>query len=223
MGVLGNHGSYRCAADLRLVFPGGHRPPKIYAYPGACPPVRLLFVGWNPPKPFAGFWVPDIPDTLRADMHWILSSLKVVQTPEPDAGFLDEFRRKGFFFVHAVKCWTQAKFPGFGRGHKKEDRKLLGEPLLRACASTHLERELQELAPRSVCALGEVAFLALAEVWKTIPLKARPTQGHTFLRREYGLPWDLLYTCFLSRAPAGPGATESLREVARRHVSEFLV
>lgn len=219
---MSSHGNYKCEPDPGFVFPGGSRPPQIHAYPSACPPVRLLFVGWNPPRPFGGFWVVEAGDTLRADLHWILSSLKGVEAPEPDAVFVDEFRRKGFFFVHAVKCWTQAKYPGFGRKAKREDRDRLGEPLLRACASMHLGKELGELAPRRVCALGEVPFLALAEVWRTIPIAVRPTEGRSFGGEEYGLPWDLLYTCFPSPAPAGRGATESLREVARRHVAKFL-
>lgn len=219
---MASHDSYRCEPDPGLVFPGGIRPPQIHAYPSACPPVRLLFVGWNSPRPFRGFWVAEAGDTLRADLHWILSSLNVVEATEPDAVFVDEFRGKGFFFVHAVKCWTQAKYPGFGREAKREDRNRLGEPLLRACASMHLGKELGELAPRRVCALGEVPFLALAEVWRTIPIAVRPTEGRSFRGEEYGLPWDLLYTCFPSRAPAGRGATESLREVARRHVAKFL-
>ena len=205
---MGGYGNYNCEPDPGLVFPG--------------PPVQLLFLGWNPPRPFAGFWVAEVGDTLRTDLHWILSSLKVIEAPKPDAVFADEFRGKGFFFVHAVKCWTQAKYPGFGRKAKREDRDRLGEPLLRACASMHLEKELGDLAPRRVCALGQVPFLALAEVWRTIPIAVRPTEGRTFRGKEYGLPWDLLYTCFPSPAPAGRGATESLREVARRHVAKFL-
>lgn len=205
-----------------MVFPGGHRPPEIFAYPTPCHPVRLLFVGWNPPRPFGGFWAAEKPDTLRADIHWILRSLKVVEASVPGAEFLDEFRSKGFFFVHAVKCWTLPKYPGFGRSAKREDRDRLGRPLLRACASMHLAKEFEELAPQRACALGQVAFLALAEVWKTMPITARPTEGRRFLRHDYGLPCDLLYTSFPSSAPAGRGATESLREVARRHVANCL-
>ncbi len=63
--------------------------------------------------------MPEVPDALRVDLHWILSSLKAVNAPEPDAMFLDEFRRKRFFFVHAVKCWAQPRFPGFGRKAKR--------------------------------------------------------------------------------------------------------
>ena len=107
---LGNHGSYNCEPDPGLIFPGGIRPPQIYAYPSACPPVRLLFVGSNPPRPFGGFWVTETGDTLRADLHRILRSLKVVETPEPDAAFVDEFRSKG-----RLGCSTRALEPPSGR------------------------------------------------------------------------------------------------------------
>jgi hypothetical protein len=150
-----------------------------------------------------------------------LRSVGVVEAVKPDDVFLSEFRRKGLFFIHAVKCWTLPKFPGFGRGGKKADRDRVGLPLLRACALSHLEKDLRALNPHRVCASGKVAFPALAEVWKAIPTSATPTQGRVFSRGDCGLPWDLLYTSFPSRAPAGPGAAQSLREVTRQHVGSL--
>ena len=152
---------YECAFDPQLVFPGGQRPPELYAYPEPCHPVRLL-------------------------------------------------------------CWTESTFPGFGRSRKRGDRSRVGLPLLRACGRLHLPTEFRDLNPQRVCALGQVAFLALAEVWKTIPAAAKPTQGRLFSRSEYGLSWDLLYTAFPSSSPAGLGATESLRAVAKWHLSKLL-
>lgn len=213
---------YECTPDPHTAFPGGQRPPELYAYPDPCHPVRLLFVGSNPPKPFGGFWETTRSDNLRTNLHWILNSVGAVEAMKPDEAFLNEFRQKGFFFIHAVKCWTRSTFPGFGRSRERGDRSRVGLPLLRACAWLHLATDLRNLDPQCVCALGEVAFFALAEVWKTIPTTAKPTQGRLFSRDEYGLPWDLHYTSFPSRAPAGRRATESLRAVARRHLSKLL-
>lgn len=213
---------YECTPDPRLVFPGGQKPPELYAYPEPCHPVRLLFVGWNPPKPFGGFWETATPDRLRTDLHWILRSVGAVEAAKPDEAFLDEFRQKGFFFIHAVKCWTESAFPGFGRGRKRGERSRVGLPLLRACARLHLTKEFRDLNPQCVCALGEVAFLALTEIWNPIPAAAKPTQGRLFSRSEYGLAWDLLYTAFPSSSRAGRGATESLRAVAKRHLGKLL-
>ena len=70
-----------------------------------------LVVGWNPPRPFGGFWAPETSDNLRTELHWILNSLGAVEAVQPGEAFLDEFRRKGLFFIHAVKCWTRSRFP----------------------------------------------------------------------------------------------------------------
>ena len=213
---------YECTPDPRLVFLGGQRPPELYAYPEPCHPVRLLFVGWNPPKPFAGFWETTSPDHLRTDLYWILRSLGAVESVKPDAAFLEEFRREHFFFIHVVKCWTRPAFPGFGSGRTRGDRDRVGLPLLRACARQHLASDLRHLNPQCVCAMGQVALLGLAEIWKTIPTAALPTQGRLFSRNKFGLSWDLLCTCFPSPKPAGRGATESLRAVTRRYFSTVL-
>jgi hypothetical protein len=64
----------------------------------------------------------------------------------PDGRFLREFVETGYYFVHAVKCGTKAKFPGFGRSALPRDRRSIGEPLVRACASAHLGAELKRLS-----------------------------------------------------------------------------
>src|SRR5438128_5270801 len=70
--------------------------------------------GWNPPKAYGGFWAFKTEDNLRSDLHQILLQLKIIESQRADASFLDEFLSKGLFFIHAVKCWTLSKYPGFG-------------------------------------------------------------------------------------------------------------
>jgi hypothetical protein len=104
---------YRCEPAAGLHYCAGLRPPELYAYPQPVKPIRILFIGWNPTKPFGGFWSLDSQDNLRSDLHQILFHLGIVKATNPDESFLDEFIARGLFFVHAVKCWTAAKYPGF--------------------------------------------------------------------------------------------------------------
>jgi hypothetical protein len=99
-------------------YPGGRRPPELYAYPKPSRSIRLLFMGWNPPKPFGGFWSLETEDNLRSNIHEIFTKLLLIQTQQPDGTFLNEFLSKGYFFVHAVKCWSQAKYPGLWQERK---------------------------------------------------------------------------------------------------------
>ena len=191
---------YECIPIQQVSYPPyGCRPPELYKYPEVKSPVRLLFLGWNPPKPFGGFWS-DKEDKLRRELHGILRDLGQINASFPDKAFLDEFLEKGFYFIHTVKCWTEAKFPGFSRGSattKKEKYK--GKALIASCVHTHLDNELKTLEPQKVCILGEIPFLGLCELFPELSQrrpKPKPTQGKIFQPGELGIPWHLCYTCF---------------------------
>lgn len=209
--------------------PDGCRLPELYKYPEVQSPVKLLFLGWNPPKPFGGFWSDD-KDNLRRELHAILKGLGQIETSQSDKSFLDEFLKKGFYFVHTVKCWTEAKFPGFGRGattrEGRDKKKKIGIPLIKSCVRTHLDKELKDLAPQKVCALGEVPFLGLHELFPELTkAKATPTQGQVFQREKYGIPWPLLYTCFPKQETvpvSGTGHRKKGRDIVLGHLRHFL-
>lgn len=212
--------AYRCKPDPTLRFPGGTRPPELHAYPEPVRPVELLFIGWNPPRPFSGFWVSDTRDNLREELYAIFKSLGLITADQPDENFLREFREvRRFYFVHSVKCWTRANYPGFGRNALVKDRRAIGIPLLRACVETHLRPELNELDPKSVCALGELAYEALRYLYPEFDPSVRPTEGRRFDPENGRRRWSLLYTCFPSPAPVGG---KSLRLYTREHLERFL-
>ena len=212
-------GQYPCDFGVSLRHLAGVRPPLLYEYPTPPSSVRLLFLGWNPPKPYGGFWSLDQPDNLRRDLHWILRSMGRVKARAPDSEFLTQFIQTGHYFVHSVKCWTEAVFPGFGQNSDPAEWSSRGAPLLRACVASHLGTELRQLAPERVCALGQLAYRALRVLSPQLDGNARPTQGRVFDRQAYRLGWPVLYTCFPSsrRIQGIP-----LREHARRHLELFL-
>lgn len=112
---------YECIPIQQASYPPyGCRPPELYEYPEVNQPVKLLFLGWNPPKPFGGFWSMKYDDSLRKNLHGILKKLGQINAVSPNQSFLDEFLEKGFYFIHTVKCWTKAKFPRLGRGSEGE-------------------------------------------------------------------------------------------------------
>jgi hypothetical protein len=219
---------FECNPIVGVDYPGGSRPPELYAYPDPSRPIRLLFMGWNPPKPFGGFWSLETEDNLRSNIHEIFTKLGLIQAQQPDGTFLNEFLSKGYFFVHAVKCWSQAKYPGFGRKGNNQERRFLGLPLLHACADTHIRTELERYAPEKVCVLGELPYLALCHVLKDsvlTPTLASPTDGHVFDMGTYRLPWHLLYTVFpQSQTVRIRGKDERVRanDLILRHLSAFL-
>lgn len=202
-------------------FDGG-KPPELYAYPPPQHPVRLLFIGWNPPKRFGGFWSLDMEDNLRTEIHSILTSDSInrIKCKKADGNFLTEFLNTGHYFLHAVKCWTEAVYPGHGRGKTapKVDRDSARERL-HYCAETHLRDELQQLAPQKVCALGELSYHALCHLFPVLDKKAKPTQGKCFNPPLYKINWPLLYTCFPSSSPCNG---KSLKQYTRDHLEKFL-
>ena len=221
---------YECMPIQQVSYPPyGCRPPKLYKYPEVKSPVKLLFLGWNPPKPFGGFWSDD-EDNLRRELHGILKELGRINASSPDKSFLDEFLEKGFYFIHTVKCWTEARFPGFGREATikggREKRKDVGIPLINSCVRTHLDKELTDLAPQKVCTLGEVPFRGLRELFPGLPkTKITPTQGQVFQREKYGIPCPLLYTCLPQRQTMQIRGTECRKpasDIVRDHLHDFL-
>ncbi len=210
------HERYECQPEGSTKFPAGKRPPELYGYPTVTRPIRVLFMGWNPPRPFQGFWRLEEPDDLRNELHLALRAAEWVVANEPDGAFLNEFLERGYYFVHAVKCWTESRYPGFGRDSaNRQGRREIGEPLLKACVSTHIPSELQRLSPGKVCALGELPYLGLRHLYPQLDRNARPTQGRMFGAAEAGLAWDLLYTCLPVRNRIG-------RRWAREYVAEHL-
>jgi hypothetical protein len=210
--------AYHCEAKDLFTTPGVVRPPKLAAYPSPRGQIHLLFVGWNPPTTYGGFWSLEEPDNLRRELHGILREIERVRSEEPAAAFLDEFLETGHYFVHSVKCWTSARYPGFGRKAVRRDRHEIGEPLLRACAAAHLETELSNLQPASICALGELAYVAIRCLDPGLPASARPSEGQIFTPASDGTRWRLLYTCF----PSGNFVHGSAaRDITRKHLESF--
>jgi dephospho-CoA kinase len=123
--------------------------------------VELLFLGWNPPGA-SHFWN-DPRDKLRRDLTRVLEGLGWLRDGEDLLGL---FRRRRFYFVHAVRCWTKAEFGWEVPG------------LIENCAHGLLEPELKRLNPRTICALGEVPHRALRAIWpEAIPDVVAYRQG----------------------------------------------
>lgn len=165
------------------------------------------------------------PDDLRQELHWALRDLKMIDAARPDAAFLAEFVHKGYYFVHAIKCWTEAKLPGFGRdARNRTGRADFSKPLLAACAAEHLFAEIEMLKPKTVCALGAVPFLVLRAHY-ALETKATPTTGASFVViRSDGESMRLLYTCLpLPQKILDPatGCRRWAREIVRDHLANF--
>ena len=223
--------AYSCQTLSHIAYPPfGIRPPQLDAYPHPIGTTRVLFIGWNPPRPYGGFWSLKFSDNLRNDLHSILKECGEIKHSTPNQEFLDEFLGKGFYFIHTVKCCTDANYPGFGRDRRskggKERRGKIGLPLLSACVRTHLENELATLSPINVVALGELAFLGLCELYPNLKQAlAKPTDGYIFLKEIFGLPWPLLYTCFpqCRVVPVrGSNDRKKATELAHQHIRKFL-
>jgi molybdenum cofactor cytidylyltransferase len=214
---------YHCTVDATDDLPAAVRPPYLNRYPAPSVPIDLLFVGWNPPRPYGGFWSLRFKDALREELHRLLSVVQPARIRAHTSAeeFLIEFLHGGYYFVHAVKCWPCAKFPGFGRDATTQDRKEIGEPLVRACARKHLSVELDQIQPRKVCVLGKLAYVALLELVPGLDRRARPTEGRRFSGNDIGRPWDVLYTCFPTPVKLR-GTSQSAAAYTGEHLREFL-
>src|SRR5262249_27653082 len=73
-------------------------------------PVRLLLIGWHPPRPGGGFWALDTPDRLRTALHGIFQRLGLTTAPPP-AAFLEDLQQRGFSLIHAIKCFSRPTLP----------------------------------------------------------------------------------------------------------------
>jgi len=113
-----------------LLYPQGIEPPD---------PLRVLFVGVAPPENGRHFYT-DPSDNLRRGLFDLLGQLgRPCQTV---GGFIG----RGFFLVHTAKCAI--------RGTTKPNLRVS-----RFCASTHLRREIECLAPDGLCFLSKnIAF-----------------------------------------------------------------
>jgi hypothetical protein len=125
----------RCRTDLpriRVVCP-----PGVLYPPGIEPPepVRVLFVGVAPPESGRHFYT-DPSDNLRRGLFDILRELR------RPCGSLSDFIDRGFFLVHTAKCAIR-------------DTTKPSLPVSKLCASTHLYREIECLAPDGLCFLSK--------------------------------------------------------------------
>jgi hypothetical protein len=113
---------YECLKREEIIYPlSCVHPPELFKYPRPQAPLTLLFLGWNPPKAYGGFWSLEFDDSLRTNLHRILKTLGKIETPYPGQNFLNEFLDKSYYFIHTVKCWSKPKFPGFGRDTQSKE------------------------------------------------------------------------------------------------------
>jgi hypothetical protein len=132
----------RCKTELATI--GVECPPGILYPPGIEPPdsVRVLFVGVAPPETGRHFYT-DPTDNLRRGLFDVLRQLN---RPCRD---LADFIWRGFFLVHTAKCAI--------RGTTEPDLRVS-----KFCASTHLCKEIECLAPDSLCFLSKNVGFPLA-------------------------------------------------------------
>jgi hypothetical protein len=170
--------------------------------------VRLLLIGWNPPRPREGFWVLDKPDGLRADLHQIFRELRLCDAPTPEA-FVDDFLSRGFYFIHAIKCFSKAGFPS--NAARKQ--------IQQVCVAAHLADDLAHLQPERICLLGRLPLQALAQLCPELDAKAPLLVGNRETVRFGGRDLPVLMTCFPNGRPGAPG--ETLRETVLRHLRDW--
>jgi hypothetical protein len=163
--------------------PGAEWPPTISPYPAASKPVRLLFVGVNPP-PDGGFWADDN-DTLLTKFQWIFTKLAWA-TGSGNADFRSAFLERGFYFIHTVKCYRQTKLPTRGKG-----------ALVRGCAKAHLKDEIAELEPERICLLGNDALEGIQETgWAFDGQRGDAAEGNERILSVDGRQIPVLVTYF---------------------------
>ena len=191
-------GNYSSCQDCRTLVPyGADYPPRVTPYPPPDRPVKLLFIGWNPPSPGGGFWAKD-DDHLLGNLLWIFQQLGWSEATTPQL-FRDKFREKGYYFIHAVKCFSEAKFPT-GTAETR---------ILRVCANTHLSDDLAYIQPKAICALGRIPFRALKLCHQHLPPQPRFLKGAEAQIRVVGQHVPVLITCF-PNGRQGPGVQRNI-------------
>ena len=134
-------------------------PPQL-DYPSPPKPVEVLFVGWNPPGE-KHFWNCK-EDNLYRNLTWVFEQLGWLNKPD----IRTVFAERRFYFTHAVKCWTEAKFDWHVPG------------LVDRCANNILKGEIENLNPKTVCALGKLPHKALHSIWPSaIPSSIKYGEG----------------------------------------------
>lgn len=137
-------------------------------------------------------------DHLLANLHWIFRELGWSTATGP-AAFREDFRCRGFYFVHAVKCFSRAQFPSGSNGTQ----------LLRGCATAHLRTEIVELRPERICALGRLPHRALKLCFGKVATRARYLEGASADLDIEGAQTPVLITCF-PNGQQGPGVQRQL-------------
>ena len=200
MSPFGHYGDCRSCASLAAL--GAECPPTIRPYPPPPRPLKLLFIGWNPPSPSGGFWARD-DDHLLANLSWICRELGWTRSTDA-VEFRQQFRHRGLYFIHAVKCVTLARFPS-GAARTR---------ILEACARAHLCDELAYLRPGRICLLGDLPLRAARLCCPSLPRQAPLLTGLETSVRVGPEVVPTLITCFPD-GYQGPG-------VQRQRVLEHL-
>lgn len=82
-------------------------------------------------------------------MTWVFEQLGWLHKPD----LWQVFRERSFYLVHAVKCWQVAKFSWDIPG------------LVETCPRNLLAKNIEELDPETLCALGKLPHKALRTIW----------------------------------------------------------
>ena len=135
-------GCSRCRIELPRI--AVECPPGVLYPPGIAPSpsVRVLFVGVAPPETGRHFYTDPSDNLLRG----LLDILQELDRPCRD---LRDFIARGFFLVHMAKCAIRGTpYPNLR--------------VSKLCASTHLCREIECLAPDGICFLSKKIGLPVA-------------------------------------------------------------
>ena len=161
--------------NKNLSLPEGIACPPNLEYPPPPARVELLFVGWNPPGE-KHFWN-STEDNLYRNLTWVFEQLGWLKKTDIRAVFTE----KCFYFTHAVKCWTEAKFDWHMAG------------LVDRCANNILKAEIENLNPKIICALGKLPHMALHSIWpRAIPSSIKYGEGWC----EVVEARQIIVTCF---------------------------
>jgi hypothetical protein len=120
------------------------------------------------------------------NLYSIFQQLDLTNARTAEA-FPNGFRERGFYFVHAIKCFSRAALPREAAARRE---------LVRVCAQAHLGEDLTYLQPERVCLLGEVPRNALAQVCPDLHLDTPAKQGYAQTVQLNGGAVSVLSTCF---------------------------